>query len=61
MVVTTSRYAVAQKYTLIENRATTYPTATAYPGGVCSQKAAFVSPLISWLPTLQPQRTPIEH
>ncbi len=27
----------------------------------CSQKAAFVSPLISWLPKLQPQRTPIEH
>ncbi len=26
-----------------------------------SQKAACVSPLISWLPTLQPQHTPIEH
>ncbi len=28
---------------------------------ICSQKAAFLSPLIRWLPTLQPQRTPIEH
>ncbi len=26
-----------------------------------SQKMAFVSPLISWLPTLQPQCTPVEH
>ncbi len=26
-----------------------------------SQKAAFVFPLTSWLPTLQSQRTPIEH
>ncbi len=26
-----------------------------------SQKVAFVPPLISWLPPLQPQRTPIEH
>ncbi len=30
-------------------------------GGRHSQKAAFVSLLKSWLPTLQPQRTPIEH
>ncbi len=43
-----------------KNTSYTRPPLTLYLWD-CSQKAAFVSPLISWLPTLQSQCTPIEH